>query len=169
LAFTERDGPGRPPRGPSRWATGTLAAVLGVTCAGVSTSDSLCADHRAWVEILGGVAFLAAAAALVGLWRGWAAAPLLTLTAGIPGVAIGALDAMHAPTRGRLITIGFAVVTLLAAVMTWRAWRVTRWGRPAAGPARDGEAVDRTTLPERVRDEAARTTAEPSDEASKVT
>ena len=127
LAFTEREGPGRPPAGPSRWATGTLAAVLGVTFAGLFTSDSLCADHRVWVEALAGVAFVGAVAALVALWRGWAAAPFLTLVASVPGIAIGMLDSVHAPTRGRLVTVGFALVTVLAGVMTWRAWRLTRW------------------------------------------
>lgn len=142
LAFTEREGPGRPPAGPSRWMTGTLAGVLGVTFAGVFSSDTLCPDHRAWVQALAGVAFFGVVAALVALGRGWAAAPLLTLVASVPGIGIGLLDAVHSPTRGRLVAVGFAVVTVLAARMTWRTWRLARWDRVlAAASIDDSETI----------------------------
>lgn len=135
LAFTEREGPGRPPAGPSRWMTGTLAGVLGVTFAGVLSSDTLCPDHRAWVQTLAGVAFLGVIAAVVALWRGWAAGPPLTLLASLAGIAIGFLDAVHSPTRGRLVAVGFAAATVLAAVMAWRAWRLAHWDPGATAPS----------------------------------
>ncbi len=129
LAFTEREGPGRPPSGPSRWVTGTLAAVLGVTFIGVLGSDSLCPEHRAWVQALAGFAFFGVGAALVALWRGWAGAPLLTLVASLAGVVIGLLDTVHSPTRGQFVALGFALSAVLAASMTWRAQRLVRWDR----------------------------------------
>lgn len=135
LAFTEREGPGRPPAGSSRWSAGALAGVLGVTFAGLLSSDTLCPDHRAWVQTLAGVAFLAVITALVALWRGWAAGPLLTLVASLAGIAIGLLDAVHSPTRGRLVAVGFAAATMLAAVMVWRAWRLARWDPAATAPS----------------------------------
>ena len=157
LAFTERDGPGRPPAGPSGRSTAILAGVLGVTFLGLVSSDTLCPDHRAWVQGLAGAAFLTVCAAFVGLARGWAAGPLLTLLAGGAGVAIGFIDAVHSPTRGRLVALGFAVAMVLAAAMTWRAHRLRRWDAsltpgataapvapPAAAAAPAEEASSRT-------------------------
>ena len=127
LAFTERDGPGRPPGGSSLWSSGALAVVLGVTFVGLLTSDTLCPDHRLWVQALAGAAFVAQGGALVALCRGWAVAPLLTLAASSAGVSIGLLDAVHDPSRGRLVAAGFAVAALLSAVAGWRQHRLGRW------------------------------------------
>lgn len=129
LAYTEHEGPGRPPAASPTWLTGTLVGVVGVTFAGMLSSDTLCPDHRAWVQTLAGIGFVAMLGALVGLVRGWAAAPLLTLLASSMGVAIGLLDAVHDPTRGRLIALGFGVAFLLAAVASTRLVRMRAWDR----------------------------------------
>lgn len=164
LAFTEREGPGRPPAGPSRWSAGTLAGVLGVTFAGVLSSDTLCPDHRAWVQTLAGVAFLGVITAVVALWRGWAAGPLLTLVAGLAGIAIGFLDAVHSPTRGRLVAVGFAAATMLAAVMAWRAWRLAHWDPAATGPSvPDHDQVKPVEVPAEITPQSP---VVPADEAS---
>lgn len=146
LAFTEREGPGRPPEGPSGRSVGVLAAVLGVTFVGLLSSDTLCPDHRAWVQALAGAAVFGVGAAFVALWRGWAAGPLLTLAASLSGVAIGLLDAAHSPTRGRLVALGFGVATVLAALLSWRAHRLARWDR-AAVAARQIDDDDRPGPP----------------------
>lgn len=136
LAFTERDGPGRPPAGPSGRSTAILAGVLGVTFLGLLSSDTLCPDHRAWVQGLAGAAFLGICAAFVALWRGWAGGPLLTLAASLAGVGIGLIDAVHSPARGQLVALGFALATVLAAAMSLRAHRLGRWDAAAlAAPA----------------------------------
>lgn len=132
LAFTEREGPGRPPAGPSVWSTGMLASVLAVTFVGMMSSDTLCPEHRVWVELLAGFAIFGVGAALIALSRGWAGAPLLTMMASAAGVAIGFLDAVHSPTRGRLVALSFALCTMLAASMAWRARRLAGWDRASS-------------------------------------
>lgn len=133
LAYTEHEGPGRPPAASPTWMTGTLVGVVGVTFAGLVSSDTLCPDHRAWVQTLAGIGLIAMVAALVGLVRGWAVAPLLTLLSSSLGVAIGLIDAVHAPTRGRLIALGFGVALVLAALASSRALRLRAWDRRASG------------------------------------
>ena len=133
VAYTRHDGPEPAAGPPNRWAVGALAATLGLTFVGVVSSDSLCPDHRAWVQALGTAALIAAVTALVALWRGWAVGYPLTIVAGALGVSIGLLDAVHAPSRGWLITLGFATVTVLAGLLTGRAWVLShRTSRPAA-------------------------------------
>lgn len=131
LAYTEREGPGRPPAASPTWMIGTLVAVVGVTFAGLLSSDTLCPDHRAWVQILATVGFLSIVGALVGLVRGWAIAPVLTLFASSLGLAIGLIDAVHSPTRGRLIALGFGVAVALAGLATTRVVQLGRWDRRA--------------------------------------
>lgn len=139
LAFTEREGPGRPPAGSPAWLTGALSGVLGVTFLGLMASDTLCEEHRVWVVALAGFAIFGVAAASVALWRGRAGAPLMTMLASLAGVAIGLLDAVHSPTRGRLVGLGFALSALLAASMVWRAHRLARWARSVTLTSSDGE------------------------------
>jgi hypothetical protein len=124
---------------------GTLVGVLGVTFAGVLSSDTLCPDHRAWVQILGTIGFTMIVVALVGLVRGWAVAPALTVVAGALGVAIGLIDAVHSPTRGRLIALGFAVAMAVAGLATARAVQLARWDRRAVA---GGEPAERSTAVE---------------------
>lgn len=143
LAYTEREGPGRPPAASPTWLTGTLVGVVGVTFAGLLSSDTLCPDHRAWVQTLAGIGFIAIVGALVGLVRGWAAAPLLTLLASALGVAIGLLDAVHEPTRGRLVALGFGVALVLAAVASTRLMRLRAWDRRVSVESGYREHADR--------------------------
>jgi hypothetical protein len=132
LAWTEREGPGRPPVGPHWMLCTALAATLGVIFVGMLGSDALCPEHRAWVEGLAGLALMGTVTAIAGLARGWSSAPLVTLLTAVGGVAIGFIDAAHDPTRGRLIALGFGVVTVLACWLAWRQLRLARWDRSLA-------------------------------------
>ena len=127
LAYTEREGPGRPPAASSAWLTGALIGIVGVTFTGVLLSDGLCPDHRAWVQGLATIGLISMVGAVIGLVRGWAIAPVLTLFASSLGVAIGLLDAVHAATRGRLIALAFAVAFALAAAAAFRARNLHLW------------------------------------------
>jgi hypothetical protein len=129
LAWTEGDGPGRPPKGPGRTLPFALAGALSIIFIGIMSSDTLCPEHRAWVQAFGTVGFTGTVLAIIGLLRGWAAAPLLTLTAAATGVAIGFIDALHDPTRGRLVAAGFAVVCFGAVVLALRSMSLRLWDR----------------------------------------
>jgi hypothetical protein len=129
LAWTEGDGPGRPPQGPGKAIPFALAGVLSVVFFGILSSDTLCPDHRAWVQGLGTVGFTGTVLAVIGLVRGWAMAPLLTLAAAGTGVAIGFIDAVHDPTRGRLVAAGFAVVCFGAVALALESMRLRAWDR----------------------------------------
>ena len=101
VAWSERDGPGRPPRGPQRWLSMGISAAFLAIFTSMVLSDTLCPEHRAWVMTLGSVGLTSTIVAAVGLWRGWAiAAPLSVLAAG-SGVAIGLIDSIHSASRGR--------------------------------------------------------------------
>lgn len=136
LAYTEREGPGRPPSASPTWMMGTLVGVVGITLVGLLSSDTLCPDHRAWVEALAGIGFLAIVGSLIALVRGSATAPLLTLLASSLGVTIGLLDAAHSATRGRLIALGFGVALVLAAMASLRAARLRHWDQQVAANLR---------------------------------
>jgi hypothetical protein len=150
VAWTEHDGPGRPPRAPGRGLSLALAAGLGVILCGMLATDTLCPEHRAWVMTLGTAGVIGTVAAIVGLVRGWAVAPYLTLAVTFAGISIGVIDAIHDPTRGRLIALGFGACALLAAALTagtvpLALWdrRVRRQLRPEAGrPSPDGAAPE---------------------------
>lgn len=129
LAWTEGDGPGRPPKGPGRMLPFALAGALSVIFIGIVSADTLCPEHRAWVQALGTVGFTGTVLAIIGLLRGWAAAPLLTLAAATSGVVIGLIDALHSPTRGRLVAAGFAIVCLGAIVLALKAMSLRLWDR----------------------------------------
>ncbi|MDP9072004.1 MAG: hypothetical protein M3N68_12150 [Actinomycetota bacterium] len=145
LAWTEREGPGRAPAGPHRMLCIGLAATLAVVFVGMMGSDALCPEHRAWVEGLAGLALLGTLSAIVGLVRGWSSAPLVTLLTALAGVAIGFLDAVHDPTRGRLIALVFGLVTVLACWLAVRELRLRRWDRSVLAdvqvPLPDGTAA----------------------------
>ena len=110
---------------------GTLIGVLGATFFGVISTDTLCEEHRVLVEALATVAMICLPVALVGLWRGWAAAPVITLAASVLGISMGLIDAIHSPTRGALVAIGFGMATTLAALATVRSFQLSRWERDA--------------------------------------
>jgi hypothetical protein len=148
LAFTERDGPGRPPAATSTWMMCTLVGVVGVTFVGMMTTDTLCPDHRAWVEGLAMTGLVTILVAVVGLLRGWASAPVLTLLASSLGVAIGLIDTVHDATRGRLIALGFAVGCALAAASTMRVMRLRAWDRATVAGLKPVAHIDDVVVPE---------------------
>ena len=140
LAWTEREGPGRGPAGPSRKVWFLLAGAMSVVFLGMMSSDTLCPEHRVWVLVIGGAALIAAGTAIVGLIDGWAGAPLLALVSAVGGVAVGLIDAIHAPTRGRLIAVAFALVFVVACWLVWRQERLRRWDRQVARSLRPDDA-----------------------------
>lgn len=127
LAWTERDGPGRPPAGPSRMLALPVAACLGVVFLGMLATDALCPEHRAWINGLATAALLLAGFAIVGLVRGWTLAPASTLLTALCGVAMGAIDASHDATRGSILALAFGAVAVLTAVLAWRQQSLRRW------------------------------------------
>jgi len=154
LAWTEREGPGRGPSQGGRRLWFVLAGAMALVFLGIMSSDTLCPEHRAWVLLLGGASLIAAGVAIVGLIDGWAGAPLLALASALGGVGIGLIDAVHYPSRGRLIALGFGVAFAIACGLVWRQARQRRWDRsvarslqpldvgmpPAAGVAPDASA-----------------------------
>src|SRR5882762_7632406 len=94
LAYTESEGPGRPPKGPSALTLAALAMILGATFVGAITSTGICEEHRVLVEILAGAAIFGVAAALLALWREWAAGPFITFISSVAGISIGIIDAV---------------------------------------------------------------------------
>lgn len=127
VAWTDREGPSRPPNGPSRLASGALAGSLGVVFLGVLGTDSLCPEHRMLVQAFATMAFVGIVVAIVGLLRGWALAPFTTLASALAGVAIGLIDAAHDPSRGRILALGFGLVAAGAAVVAARQLALIRW------------------------------------------
>lgn len=152
LAWTEREGPGRGPSGASRRTWLLVAGILAVVFAGIMSSDTLCPEHRLWALLIGGASLIAAGTALVGLLDGWAGAPLLAMLGALGGVAVGVIDAAHAPTRGRLVATGFGLVFVGASWLVWHQQRQRTWDRHVeaslepvaidAGRATSGVAVD---------------------------
>jgi len=129
LAWTEREGPQPPPKGPGRLVPGVLAGTLGVVFLGMLGTDSLCPEHRVLVQVFATFALMGIVTSIVGLLRGWPLAAFTTLASALAGVAIGFLDAAHDPTRGRLLALGFAVVATGAAVLAARQVALIRWDR----------------------------------------
>jgi hypothetical protein len=129
LAWTDHDGVGRPPRGPGRVATVILASTLAVVLTGLMSYDPLCAEHRSWVVLLSVLGVVGTAAAIVGLVQARALAPLLTVFVSLTGVSIGLIDAVHDPSRGRLIAVAFGLTAVLGAALTARALPLALWDR----------------------------------------
>jgi hypothetical protein len=129
LAWTEQEGPGRGPAAPGRGAWLIVAGALAVVFAGILSSDTLCPEHQLWVLHIGGGALIAAGTALIGLIDGWAGAPLLAMLSALGGIGVGVIDAVHAPTRGRLVAIGFGLVFVGASWLVWHQQRQLRWDR----------------------------------------
>jgi len=104
-----------------------LAGGLGLVFLGMIFSDTVCAEHRIWVLALASAAIIATVFSIVGLLAEWAGAPFITLATAGAGVAIGFIDALHAPTRGRLIALGFGVAVVLATWLAAKAGGGLRW------------------------------------------
>lgn len=142
LAWTQNDSPGAPPRSPSRWITGSVAATLAVTLTGIVATDALCPDHRAWVQFLASVAIFGAVVAIAQALRDHPSAPLFAMGAAVVGIAIGLIDAAHDPGRGMLIALGFAVAGLGGAIVAFRMDQLSRWGAKLALAHVAPEALD---------------------------
>jgi hypothetical protein len=132
LAWTEREGPARPLPPPSRLAWLAMAGTVGVAFVAMLTGPDLCPDHRAWVHAISAVAFIGTVVAVVGLLRGWAVAPAVTVVSAACGIAIGFVDSVHDPARGAFITVAFATVTVIATIMAVFQLRAARWDAQVA-------------------------------------
>ena len=141
VAYTEGDGPGRSPAAGARWAWLALAGGLTAAFVGMMSTDTLCPEHRAWVDLIAVSAIATCTFAVVGLVRGWAGAPILASAAALGGVAIGLIDTVHDPSRGRLIAVAFGVVAIGAAVVALRALRVAWWERSRLDAALEPPAM----------------------------
>jgi hypothetical protein len=129
VAWTEHEGPGRPPAGAASWMWTATAATLGVVISAIFMTDALCPDHRVWVQSLALLAIFGSVAAIVGLTRGWASAPLLTMGVAVLGALIGAIDAEHSPVRGGLIAAGFLVALAFSGWLALRQLPQVGWDR----------------------------------------
>ena len=127
--WTGRDGVGSPPRGPGRVAPGLLAGTLAVVLTGMTSYDTLCAQHRTWIVSLSVVGILGTVAAIAGLVQARALAPLFIVLVALSGVSIGLIDAVHDPTRGRLVALGFGFAAGLGVLLTARAVPMALWER----------------------------------------
>jgi hypothetical protein len=141
LAWTDQEGPGRPPPAPSAAVWTAAAATLGVVFSVFMFTDALCPEHRAWVQTLAGIAILGVVTSAVGLVRGWAGAPLLTVACAALGGVIGLIDAAHSPVRGGFIAGAFLVALVLSGWLAVRQVPLVRWDHrlvrdtaPAAEP-----------------------------------
>jgi hypothetical protein len=129
IAWTEREGPGRPPPGVNRTTTTALGLGLAAVFTAILFTDSLCPEHRVWVQAMASTALVCSIVASIGLLRRWAVAPLLALPVTLCGVAIGLLDAAHAAARGRAIAVAFSVLAAGAVVLVWRQIALVKWDR----------------------------------------
>ena len=127
LAWSRGDGPERPSAGPSRWALGAVAATLAVTISGILATDTLCPDHRLWVQTLATVAIALSVTSVIQILRAHASAGLFALAASLVGVGIGLIDAVHAPSRGRLIAAAFALAAVASAGIALRLRSLRAW------------------------------------------
>jgi hypothetical protein len=142
VAYTEHDGPGRPPAGPPTWIWYSTAGTLGVVFSTILFTDSLCPEHRAWVQTLASIAILGVILSITGLVRGWSAAPAITVVTAALGIAIGLIDMVHEPVRGAIVASLFGVAALTGTWLSVRQAPVRQWdramrrptGRPAAAP-----------------------------------
>lgn len=162
LAWTEREGPQPPPKGPGRLVPGVLAGSLGVVFLGMLGTDALCPEHRTLVQAFGTFALVGIVTSIIGLVRGWSLASFTTLASALAGVAIGVIDAAHDPSRGRLLALAFGAVAAGAAVLAARQVAMIRWDRavqaelaplptggevPAAADAPEAEAPAAPEVP----------------------
>lgn len=126
VAWTERDGPSGPPSVPG-WAWVGSATCIGLATVVLVVTDALCPEHRMWVQVLGALATLGAVTSVVGVVRSWSVVPYLVLASSALGVAIGVIDAAHAPVRGAVVMACFVAAMLLGTWMTTRELTARRW------------------------------------------
>lgn len=116
IAWTNREGP-QSPKPIGGLFPALAVASLGVVFVGFLASDVVCAEHRAWVSGLAAIASFSSVASIIGFLRHSYAAPFLALATSLTGVTVGFIDAVHAPTRGSLIALGFGVVLALTTLV----------------------------------------------------
>lgn len=162
VAWTEQEGPGRPPAGVNPAVTTALGVGLGAVFAAIFFSDALCPEHRAWVQMLATVALVGTIVAAVGLIRRWAVAPVVALIVTLCGTAIGILDAFHSAARGRAIAGAFALLAFGAMVLLLKQLALWRWDHSVRQSLAAAPPVQ---LPEKTAE--AETTAE-ADEADQT-
>lgn len=153
LAWTENEGPRRPPRAEATWIWTTTAATLGIVFSTILFTDTLCPEHRLWVQNLATVAFLMVVVSIVGMARGWAAAPMITVVAAGLGTVIGLIDAAHAPVRGGAIAAGFGLAVVSGGWLAVRQLPLVAWDRdlrrqltPMAAPVASNPSAARSTV-----------------------
>ena len=129
VAWTERDGVGPRPKGPSRILPIALTATLGAVLFGIFRAGTLCPEHRTWVATLGLLGIAGTGVAIFALVQRWAIAPLLTLIVALDGVAIGLIDAIHNPDRGHMIALGFGFSALMAIALAASSIPLSVWDR----------------------------------------
>jgi hypothetical protein len=129
VAWTDRDGPGRPPAGPGRGLTTALSAGLALIFCGVLFTDLLCPEHRIWVQALGAAAIASAVVTAIGLARGWGSAAFLALPTTVCGVAVGLIDSIHAVERGSIVAVAFSLLTVGALWLMAHQARLFAWDR----------------------------------------
>jgi hypothetical protein len=129
VAWTEREGPGRPPAGPGPGLTTALSVGLALLFCGILFTDLLCPEHRLWVQALGAAAIVGAVVTAIGLARGWGSAAIVALPTTVCGVAVGLIDSVHAMERGRIVAVAFALLTLGAIWLMWRQVVLFAWDR----------------------------------------
>ena len=137
LAWTEREGPGRPPGGVRPWYLASLATILGCALGVILFSDVLCPEHRVWVQTLGTVGVAVSLAAFAALLRNSASAPVLTLAGAVAGVGIGAIDTLHAPVRGSIVLGAFVLLAILTAWPLLVEARSAAWTQQVARDLRE--------------------------------
>lgn len=129
VAWTERDGVGRRPKGPSRILPVALAATLGAVLIGMLSTNTLCPEHRSWVMTLGLLGIAGTGVSIFALVQRWAIAPVLTLIVALDGIAIGLIDAIHDANRGHLIALAFGFSALMAIALTVSSVPLSVWDR----------------------------------------
>lgn len=142
VAWTEHEGPGRPPKGPAAWMWTATAATLGLVLSVIFFTDALCPEHRVWVQTLALLALFGSTIAIAGLVRGWATAPGLTIGVAAIGALIGVIDAAHAPLRGGAIAVGFLVALLFSAWLAVRQLPAAAWDRQLRRELRSSPGAD---------------------------
>jgi len=65
---------------------------------------------------------------------------LLALISAVIGIAIGIIDAIHAPARGNIIALSFAVLAVAAILLIVADARLLRWDRRVLAPLGHGTA-----------------------------
>lgn len=132
LAWTTNDGLTPPPRGVRPRILGASALAMTGIWVGMLSVDTLCPEHRMWVQALATGALFSSILAIAGLvkQRSWAA--LFALLSATCGISIGIIDAIHDPTRGALIAVAFTALAAVLVMTVVRQYQSASWARATA-------------------------------------